>query len=65
MNETIHGFIEQYGLNDPFYIQYGRWISNILTGNLGWSETARQPVASALGGKLANAMMSATRYHLQ
>ncbi|QKC99538.1 ABC transporter permease [Mesorhizobium sp. NZP2298] len=44
--------IEQYGLNDPFYIQYGRWIGNILSGNLGWSETARQPVAHALASLL-------------
>ncbi len=29
--------IEQYGLNDPFHVQYGRWIGNIMTGNLGWS----------------------------
>ncbi len=40
--------IEQYGLNDPFHVQYGRWIGNIMTGNLGWSETARQPVSHAL-----------------
>ncbi|THF56498.1 ABC transporter permease [Mesorhizobium composti] len=48
--------IEQYGLNDPFYVQYGRWIGNILTGNLGWSETARQPVAHALASLLPATM---------
>jgi peptide/nickel transport system permease protein len=46
--ESIRRMIEQYGLNDPFYIQYGRWIGNVLSGNLGWSETARQPVGTAL-----------------
>ncbi|WP_271899167.1 ABC transporter permease [Candidatus Phyllobacterium onerii] len=46
--DSIRRLIEQYGLNDPFYLQYGRWIGNILTGNLGWSETARQPVGTAL-----------------
>lgn len=46
--DSIRRLIEQYGLNDPFHVQYGRWIGNILTGNLGWSETARQPVAHAL-----------------
>ncbi len=50
--ESIRALIEQYGLNDPFYIQYGRWIGNILTGNLGWSETARQPVGVALASLL-------------
>ncbi|MBW8727594.1 MAG: ABC transporter permease [Inquilinus limosus] len=44
----VAALIEKYGLNDPFYLQYGRWISNILQGNLGWSETARMPVAEAL-----------------
>jgi peptide/nickel transport system permease protein len=46
--ESIRRMIEQYGLNDPFHVQYGKWIGNIMTGNLGWSETARQPVAHAL-----------------
>jgi len=46
--ESIRLMIEEYGLNDPFLEQYGRWIGNILHGNLGWSETARQPVATAL-----------------
>lgn len=46
--ESIRLMIEEYGLNDPFLEQYGRWIGNILQGNLGWSETARQPVATAL-----------------
>jgi peptide/nickel transport system permease protein len=50
--DSIRRMIEQYGLNDPFYIQYGRWIGNILIGNLGWSETARQPVAHALASLL-------------
>ncbi len=46
--ESIRRMIEQYGLNDPSYIQYGRWIGGVLSGNLGWSETARQPVSTAL-----------------
>src|SRR3546814_19222907 len=44
----IQALIEKYGLDDPFPIQYGRWIGNILQGNLGWSETARMPVGEAL-----------------
>ncbi len=35
--ESIRRMIEQYGLNDPFHVQYGKWIGNIMTGNLGWS----------------------------
>ncbi|GGL76458.1 ABC transporter permease [Wenxinia marina] len=46
--EQVADLIEKYGLNDPFLVQYGRWIGGVLQGNLGWSETARQPVADAL-----------------
>ena len=28
---------EEYGLNDPVLVQYGRWLENILHGNLGYS----------------------------
>lgn len=40
--------IEKYGLNDPFLVQYGRWIRNLLHGNLGWSESFSMPVGQAL-----------------
>ncbi|QEW18520.1 putative D,D-dipeptide transport system permease protein DdpB [Marinibacterium anthonyi] len=46
--DSIRMMIQEYGLDDPFLAQYSRWIGNILHGNLGWSETARQPVAQAL-----------------
>ncbi|MFX0200198.1 MAG: ABC transporter permease, partial [Candidatus Hodarchaeota archaeon] len=29
--------IEKYGLNDPFPIQYLRWLKGVLKGSLGWS----------------------------
>lgn len=28
---------EKYALNDPFYIQFTRWLGVLLTGSLGWS----------------------------
>lgn len=40
--------IEKYGLDDPFLIQYGRWMKNILQGNLGWAESFSMPVGQAL-----------------
>ncbi len=46
--QSIDRLIAKYGLDDSFYIQYGRWISNVLHGNLGWSESARRPVSDAL-----------------
>ncbi|MFW5995952.1 MAG: ABC transporter permease [Halanaerobiaceae bacterium] len=40
--------IEKYGLNDPFYQQYGRWISDVVKGDFGWSESASEPVVQAI-----------------
>jgi dipeptide transport system permease protein len=44
----IEDIITNYGLRDPFYVQYGRWISELLKGNLGWSKSAGEPVFRAL-----------------
>ena len=40
--------IQKYGLDQPFYVQYGRWLNNVIHGNLGWSKTAQMPVAQAI-----------------
>jgi peptide/nickel transport system permease protein len=40
--------IQKYGLDQPLYVQYGRWLDNIVHGNLGWSKTAQMPVAQAI-----------------
>ena len=46
--EQVEMLIVKYGLDDPFVVQYGRWVENIFQGQLGWSETARMPVGEAL-----------------
>jgi len=44
---------EQYGLNQPLYVQYGKWISNILLrGDFGLSFEWRVPVADLIWGRL-------------
>jgi peptide/nickel transport system permease protein len=45
---NIDVIIEQYRLEDPWYIQYGLWLRNAFQGNLGYSRTASQPVLSAI-----------------
>lgn len=45
--KDIPRLIKQYGLDDPFYVQYFRWMKEIASGNLGWSLVAAQPVWSA------------------
>jgi peptide/nickel transport system permease protein len=45
--DEIPDLIKQFGLDDPFYVQYVRWIKEIFQGNLGWSLIAAQPVGEA------------------
>jgi peptide/nickel transport system permease protein len=40
------------GLDQPFLIQYGRYLKNLLTLNLGVSFTSRQPIAHELAVRL-------------
>lgn len=35
--EVVEEMREQMGLNDPFLVQYGRWVKNALHGDLGIS----------------------------
>ena len=42
--------IRKYHLDQPVYVQYWDWLVQVLHGDLGWSETAREPVADAVRG---------------
>jgi peptide/nickel transport system permease protein len=44
----MKGLIEKYGLNDPYHIQYGRWLSKVVRGDLGYSQAVNRPVLEAL-----------------
>jgi ABC-type dipeptide/oligopeptide/nickel transport system permease component len=46
--ENIDQIIEQYGLDRPFWEQYGKWINEVIHGNLGWSKISSKPVISAM-----------------
>lgn len=45
---NIPAIIELYGLDQPFWVQYGNWIGNVFSGNLGWSRVAGMPVWDAI-----------------
>lgn len=39
---------EYYGLDKPWYIQYGVYVNNLLHGNLGYSIVTRNPVSAGI-----------------
>jgi peptide/nickel transport system permease protein len=48
-----------YGLNDPFHVQYWKWLRQVLVGNLGISLEWRRPVTEVIGDRLALTMVVA------
>jgi len=48
----IENIREKMGLNDPIYIQYIRWITNVLKGDLGYSLVNHRPVAEQIVERL-------------
>ena len=43
----------QYGLDQPVYVQYAKWVALILKGNFGMSMEWRRPVLEVIGDRLA------------
>jgi peptide/nickel transport system permease protein len=43
---------EQYGLNRPIWVQYGKWISRVVRGDLGVSLEWNRPVNQVIGDRL-------------
>jgi peptide/nickel transport system permease protein len=42
--KDIEALREKWGLNDPFHVQYAKWLGNLLRGDLGNSYQSRRPV---------------------
>jgi peptide/nickel transport system permease protein len=55
--EQIEKIREKYGLNDPWYVQYGAWMGKAVQGDFGQSYTHKQPVTTLLAGRVANTML--------
>ncbi|MBD9527652.1 ABC transporter permease [Paracoccus sp. PAR01] len=49
---TLAALREKYHLNDPFLMQYLRWLGGVLTGDFGVSLRTGQPVLELIGQKL-------------
>lgn len=44
------------GLNDPWYVQYFRWIGNALQGDFGQSFLYKRSVADLIGERIINTL---------
>jgi len=50
--EQIEALRREYGLDRPIWVQYVRWMQNLLTGNLGLSLEYQRPNAELIGERL-------------
>lgn len=55
--EQIEKIREKFGLNDPWYQQYGRWIGKAVQGDFGMSYMHQQPVTNLLAGRIENTVL--------
>jgi peptide/nickel transport system permease protein len=51
--EAVAQYDRQFGLHDPAWLRYGRWLAHFVTGDWGTSYTLREPVAALVGDRLA------------
>jgi len=57
--EQVAHYNHLYGFDQPFYIQYIKWVGQILHGNLGFSPKLNQSVASLIGQDLPKTLILA------
>ena len=50
--EILEQTREELGLNDPFFVQYGRWVSNCLRGDFGTSYSKGEAVSVLLSERV-------------
>lgn len=54
--EQIEAIEAKLGLNDPLPVQYGRWLGDMLQGNLGDSIKFRRPVSEMIAERIPNTL---------
>jgi peptide/nickel transport system permease protein len=54
--EALQELRSEFGLDQPFFTQYGKWIGGILTGDLGNSFTTRQAVWEGLSPRVGSSL---------
>jgi peptide/nickel transport system permease protein len=48
----VEALRHEYGLDQPLYVQYGRWMGHMLQGDFGRSLDLKRPVSEVIGEKL-------------
>jgi peptide/nickel transport system permease protein len=57
--DTVAAIAKKLGLDAPYYVQYWRWASGLLVGNLGWSLVMDRPVAPIVAEAFLNSAILA------
>lgn len=55
--QTVANIRDQLGLNDPFFIQYFRYLINLVQGDMGRSYLQRAEVSSLIAGRLPASLL--------
>ena len=58
--EQIERMTEKMGLNEPIYVQFGRWFGCVMQGDLGKSIFFQQSVLSVVGSRAETSILLAT-----
>src|SRR5277367_646040 len=58
-NEQIQALQQSLGLNDPWYVQYGRWVAGVFHGDLGCSLIMQRPIGPEVFAALGRSAMLA------
>ena len=53
----VNALRERYGLDQPMYMQYVKWMSRIVTGDLGFSLDWQKPIKELIGERIALTVM--------
>src|SRR5215471_2298631 len=57
--DTVAAIEKRLGLDAPYYVQYWRWVSGLLTGNFGWSLVMDRPVGPIVAEAFRNSAILA------
>jgi peptide/nickel transport system permease protein len=55
--EQLNAWRAELGLDQPFYMQYFRWLGRVLHGDLGTSLISRAPAAFLIASRMANSVL--------